>query len=130
MKSAITVTFKAALGRPRAAKADAAPKLPPAEAHARARAKARATFANRLQQRLALAHLIERKIESGEIRDYAEAARLLGVTRARMSQLLDLVLLPVDTQERILYGENLGSERVVRSRAAPTRRLRVIGDEG
>ena len=70
--------------------------------------------ARRRQQRLALAHLIERKIEAGELRDYAEAA-LLGVTRARLSQLADLVLLPADVQSAILEGRmEEVSERQVR----------------
>lgn len=51
---------------------------------------------------LALAHAIQRAIDSGEIRDQAEAARRLGVTRARMTQILDLTLLAPDIQEQIL----------------------------
>ena len=79
----------------------------------------RLIFEQRLQQRLALAHLIERKIEAGELRDYAEAARLLGVTRARLSQLADLVLLPADVQSAILEGRMEGvSERQVRVECA------------
>ena len=67
------------------------------------------------------AYLIERKIEAGELRDYAEAARILGVTRARLSQLADLVLLPADVQSSILEGRlEEASERQVRLHRAPS----------
>ena len=36
---------------------------------------------------LALAHRIEGMIRTGELKDWAEAARLIGVTRARMTQI-------------------------------------------
>lgn len=70
----------------------------------------------RVALQLALAHRIQEAIEAGEIRDQAEAARLLGVTRARVSQLLDLTLLAPDIQEQLLNGDATGlSERVLRS---------------
>lgn len=59
----------------------------------------------RVALQLALAHRIQKAIEAGEIRDQAEAARLLGLTRARVSQLLDLTLLAPDIQERLLDVE-------------------------
>jgi hypothetical protein len=52
---------------------------------------------------LALAHQIQRAIDRGEFRDQAEAARRLGVTRARLTQILDLTLLAPDLQEAILF---------------------------
>jgi hypothetical protein len=51
---------------------------------------------------LALAHRIEDMIVDGEIADWAEAARLSGLTRARMSQVAALVLLAPEIQEAIL----------------------------
>lgn len=54
---------------------------------------------------LALAHMIQRAIDRGEIRDQAEAARRLGVTRARMTQILDLTLLAPDLQEEVLFHD-------------------------
>lgn len=68
---------------------------------------------------LALAHMIQRAIDRGEIRDQAEAARRLGVTRARMTQILDLTLLAPELQERLLPleiidGTRLLPERVLR----------------
>ena len=113
--TSLTVTFKAQLGRRPAARRAAPAQTNGAERSRQGRASARALFARRLQQRLALAHLIERRIEAGELCDYAEAARLLGVTRARLSQLADLVLLPADVQNQILEGRLAGvSERQVR----------------
>lgn len=70
----------------------------------------------RIALQLALAHRIQRAIDAGEIRDQAEAARQMGVTRARLSQILDLTLLAPGIQERLLNaeGESL-SERALRS---------------
>lgn len=70
----------------------------------------------RIALQLALAHRIQRAIEAGEIRDQAEAARRLGLTRARVSQLLDLTLIAPDIQERLLDIEATRlSERALRS---------------
>ena len=68
---------------------------------------------------LALAHQIQRAIDRGELADQAEAARNLGLTRARLTQLLDLTLLGPDVQERVLAHESVDgteplSERVLR----------------
>ena len=41
-------------------------------------------------------------IRSGELRDWAQAARLVGVTRARMTQVANLLLLAPDIQKAIL----------------------------
>ena len=68
---------------------------------------------------LTLAHQIQSAIDRGEIPSQAEAARKLGLTRARLTQLLDLTLLAPDVQERVLALESVGgteplSERVLR----------------
>ncbi len=68
-----------------------------------------------LARRLALAHYIEKLIEEGRLRNYAEAATMLGVTRTRVSQLMDLVLLPADLQEAVLLGKTCSSERQLRA---------------
>jgi hypothetical protein len=54
---------------------------------------------------LALAHKIQDAIDRGVVSDRAEVARSLGLTRARITQLLDLTLLAPDLQERILFAE-------------------------
>jgi len=51
---------------------------------------------------LALAHRIDGMIRSGELKDWAEAARLIGVTRARMTQIGNLLLLSPGIQEDVL----------------------------
>ncbi len=67
-----------------------------------------------LARRLALAHYIERLIEAGRLRNYANAAAVLGVTRARISQLMDLALLPAHLQDQILGGTKHLTERELR----------------
>ncbi|MCU0657350.1 MAG: hypothetical protein MUF64_19450 [Polyangiaceae bacterium] len=59
----------------------------------------------RVARMLAMAHEIERLIAEGAFTDRADAARKLGFTRARISQLLDLTLLAPDLQERLLMME-------------------------
>jgi hypothetical protein len=54
---------------------------------------------------LALAHRIRDAVEAGQVQNQTEAARRLGYTPARMSQLLDLLLLAPDLQERVLLLE-------------------------
>ncbi len=56
----------------------------------------------RVTRLLALAHTIDARIRSGQIRNWAEAARLLGVTRARMTQIAHLLSLSPAIQERVL----------------------------
>lgn len=51
---------------------------------------------------LALAHKVEDAIQRGVVRDRAEVARRLGLTRARVTQLLDLTLLAPDIQAAVL----------------------------
>src|SRR6266849_9645735 len=78
----------------------------------------------RVTRLLALAHRIEVMIRSGEIRDWAGAARLAGVTRARMTQIAKLLLLAPRIQEGILNLSNVTrgpdpvTERVLRAAAA------------
>ena len=64
---------------------------------------------------LALAYHVEALIESGTLKDYAAAARRLGITRARMCQVANLRWLPCGVQERILAGEKV-SEWELRGR--------------
>ncbi len=58
-----------------------------------------------IARRIALAHHIEALIERGELRDYAEAAERLGLTRARVTQVCDLALLAPDIQAAVLRGD-------------------------
>jgi hypothetical protein len=56
----------------------------------------------RVARLLALAHRFEQLIRDGIVRDYAELARLGHVTRARMSQIMNLLNLAPDIQEALL----------------------------
>jgi hypothetical protein len=57
----------------------------------------------RVARLLALAHRLERLVRTGVVKDYAEAARLGHVTRARISQIMSLLYLAPDIQETILF---------------------------
>lgn len=59
----------------------------------------------RVAMMLALAHTVAGAIESGTLVDQAEAARRLGLTRARVTQLLALLRLAPDLQEHVLFLE-------------------------
>lgn len=56
----------------------------------------------RVARLVALAHHVEALVRSGTVRDYAQAAELSGITRARVSQIVNLLLLAPDIQERLL----------------------------
>jgi len=54
---------------------------------------------------LALASKLREAIASGRVHDQAEAARHIGVTPPRLTQLLELLRLAPDLQERVLFLE-------------------------
>src|SRR5689334_11468626 len=54
---------------------------------------------------LALAHTIDAAISAGRLRDQREAAQRLGLTPPRVTQLLALLHLAPDLQERVLFLE-------------------------
>ena len=49
---------------------------------------------------------LDRPIERGVLRDYAGAAKVLGVTRARVTQIMDLLGMAVERQEAMLVQAN------------------------
>lgn len=57
----------------------------------------------RLSRLMALAIKCDDLVERGEVRDFAGLARVGHVTRARMSQIVNLVNLAPDIQEEILF---------------------------
>jgi hypothetical protein len=84
---------------------------------------------------LASAHQIQRAIDRGELEDQAEAAGRLGLTRVRLTQLLDLTLLAPDIQGQIVVlkmgdGTEPLSERAFRPvvRACSWEEQRTISD--
>ena len=57
----------------------------------------------RLSRQMALAIKLQQLIECGEIEDYADLARLGFVSRARITQIMNLLNLAPDIQEQILF---------------------------
>ena len=51
---------------------------------------------------LALAYRWHRLIDNGQIKDQAEIARLMGLSRARVTQIMDLRWLPPQVQEEMV----------------------------
>ena len=88
-------------GRPKEAAAPEPPRIP------------------RIARLMALAIRFQDMVDGGEVRDYAEIARLGYVTRARLTQIMNLILLAPDIQETLLLtGETaalqLPNENAVR----------------
>ena len=79
--------------------------------------RARRATSSRTARLLALAHHIDRLVDDGRLRDYAEAADILGLTRARLTQVMNLVLLAPEIQEAVV-GEGAMSERDLRRLSA------------
>jgi len=75
-----------AAGRPKKTAAPAPPRIP------------------RITRLMALAIKFQEMIDRGEVKDYADLARLGFVTRARVTQIMNLCLLAPDIQEEILLG--------------------------
>ena len=68
----------------------------------------------RAARMLALAHHIELLIDAGELADYAAAARVLGLTRARVTQVMNLLLLAPAIQQPVVLGDLNLTERRLR----------------
>ena len=58
----------------------------------------------RITRLMALAIKFEAMVETGEVCDYADLARLGYVTRARLTQIMNLLLLAPDIQRSFLEG--------------------------
>jgi hypothetical protein len=69
---------------------------------------------------LVLGHHFERLVRDGVVKDYAEIATLSGLTRARVTQITNLLLLAPEMQEAILTlpGDSRITERHLRPIAA------------
>lgn len=66
---------------------------------------------------LALAHHLQGAIDRDLVADRASVARSLGVTRARVTQLLDLLMLAPDIQEQVLAIEAVDGVEPIGERA-------------
>ncbi len=56
---------------------------------------------------MALAIKFQDMVDRGEVKDYADLARLGHVTRARLTQIMNLLLLAPDIQEELLAATTL-----------------------
>ena len=56
----------------------------------------------RISRLMALAIKFQEMVDGGEVTDYADLARLGYVTRARLTQIMNLTLLAPDIQERLI----------------------------
>lgn len=66
----------------------------------------------RISRYMAIAIHFEDLIRQGVVADYADLARLGHVTRARVTQIMNLRLLAPEIQEELLFGEMKGDERI------------------
>ena len=60
----------------------------------------------RITRLMALAIKFQNMVDRGEVRDYADLARLGYVSRARLTQIMNLLLLAPDIQEQLLLPES------------------------
>lgn len=75
----------------------------------------------RITRLMALAIKFEDMVERGDVKDYADLARLGYVTRARMTQIMNLLMLAPDIQEQLLSSDDVPQclrERLVRGLCA------------
>lgn len=114
--SGTTVRFKVAFAGQRRRRGAAVPQEKPTAPDTPTDAQVPPTpKVSRIARMLALAHLIERKVDSGELKDYSEAARRLGISRSRMTHVMNLLGLPPRVQEGILTGDLAVSEKHLRT---------------
>jgi len=63
---------------------------------------------------LALAHLVERLVEAGDLKDYADAAKRLGMCKSHVTHVMALLQLAPGLQESILMGRLMITEQALR----------------
>lgn len=71
----------------------------------------------RISRLMALAIKFQSMTDRGEVRDYADLARLGFVTRARLTQIMNLLLLAPDIQEHLLSLASAGAVRETQLRS-------------
>ena len=69
----------------------------------------------RVSRLMALAIHFDELIRKGTVRDYADLAKLGGVTRARITQIMNLLNLPPQIQEWLLFLPGTRSGREMRA---------------
>ena len=109
-----TVTYKVDFGRRSESRLTAPPAPPCAPTTAAARAPNVAPAATPIARLLAAAHQVDRLIDAGVLKDYADAAYRLGIVKSHMTHVTNLLRLAPDIQEAILLGRLDVSERALR----------------
>ena len=65
----------------------------------------------RISRLMALAIHFQKLLSDGVVQDYADIARLTGVTRARVTQIMNMTLLAPEIQEIILFLPNIQDDK-------------------
>lgn len=81
-------------------------------------------LASRVAKMLALAHTMNALLRDGTVVDQRELAAIMGSTRGRVTQLLDLTLLAPDIQEQLLDASDAGMTRITEHALRSIVRLR------
>src|ERR1022692_3585226 len=84
----------------------------------------------RVTRLMALAIKLQAMVDCGEVRDYADLARLGYVTRARITQLMNLLNLAPDIQEAIILAAPTTAGRDAISERGLRRLTRVVSWAG
>ena len=93
----LTITAKLHLGRGERGRVEVKPHVPAPPP------QAPAGRVPRISRLMALAIHFDALLRRGEVKDYADLARLGHVTRARVTQLMNLLMLAPDIQEALLF---------------------------
>ena len=73
----------------------------------------------RVARLLSLAHKFQGMLDRGEVKSMAELARLGRVSRARITQIMDLLMLAPEIQEEVLLGSAAVPLRALMSLVRP-----------
>ena len=84
---------------------------------AEAKTAAPRRYPARIARQVALAFSLRRRLARGEFDDFATMSRALGFTRARITQLMDLLLIAPEILEEILFLEVPAGAQPVSERA-------------
>ena len=84
------------------------------------------TKLSRITRLLALAHHLQDLIDQGIVTDYADIARLSNLSRARVTQIMNLMLLTPEIQEDILFS---GHKKYIKERGIRMLLKTVVWEE-
>ena len=65
----------------------------------------------KLTRLLVLGHHLDRLVRDGVVRDYTQLARLTGLSKARVTQILNLTMLPPDIQLEVLLLDSADARK-------------------